>query len=136
MPDVEKSTSGRKSGGKFGTMAGLAAGAIGAGAVAATGGAALPAVIGAGAAGGMTGASLGGLLGESIRPGREASTAIERRIQTQGPQPIKSDASEKLRQSLVALHDAPPEVKSQYAPTLLNAYLMSVTGAGNKPQEA
>jgi hypothetical protein len=124
--DVVKSTGGRKGGGKFGTMAGLATGAALGAVVAGTGGAALPAIAMGGMTGAATGASLGGLIGEKIKPGREASTAIDRRIQAAGPQMVQSETSEKLKQSLMALHEAPPEVKSQYAPQLVNAYLKSL----------
>ena len=123
--DVTKTTKARTGGGKFGTLAGLAAGAaLGAAAVPTGGTTAAIAMGGIGGAGG--GAALGGLLGEKVRPGREASTAIDRRIQSQGPQMVHSETSEKLKQSLMALHQAPPEVKQQYAPTLVNAYLTSL----------
>ena len=114
----ERGSSGRAGGGKWG---GLAA-AVGAGAIVASGGAAAPAVIGAAG----TGAMLGGLAGDAVRPAREGKNAIERRIDAAGPQMIQSDTSSKLRDSLTALHQAPPAVKQQYAPPLVNAYLQSL----------
>lgn len=116
--DKVKSSGGRKGGDKFGAIAG----AIGAGAIVASGGAAAPAVLGAAG----TGAALGGLAGGAIRPERQASTAIERRMQTQGPQLVHSETSEKLKNSLMALHEAPAVAKRQYAQPLLTAYMTSV----------
>lgn len=79
------------------------------------------AISGAGA-----GSALGGLLGERVRPGREASTAVERRLQGAGPQLIQSEASHKLKDSLAALREAPVEAKREYARPLLSAYLASL----------
>lgn len=114
----ERGSSGRAGGGKWGALGG----ALAAGAIVASGGAAAPAVLGAAG----TGAALGGLGGDMLRPAKEGKSAIERRIEAAGPQMIQSDTSSKLRDSLTALHQAPPAIKQQYAPTLANAYLQSI----------
>ncbi len=104
---------------RVGTVGGIAGGVAGA----ATG----PAGATVGAIGGTAaGASLGNTLGEMIQPGRAGSTAIERRAQAPGPQMIQSESSQKLRDSLMALHEAPQQAKQQYAQPLLTAYMQSI----------
>lgn len=115
----------RKGGGGLGQALGMAAGAaLAGGAVAATGGAALP--IAAAAMGGAAGgAGLGQLIGDKLSPGRADSTAMTRRM-TQQPQLMQSEQTQKLRESILALHSQPPEVQEQHAPTLVQAYLKSL----------
>jgi hypothetical protein len=117
-------TGARKGGGQFGTMAGLVGGAALGGAAAAVPGAA-PAAIAMGALGGAGGGSaLGGMLGEKVKPSSEGTTAIDRRIQAQSTPQVSG--SEKLRDSIMALHEAPPEIKQQYAQPLVSAYFASL----------
>ncbi len=123
---VSGGSKGHSGGGKFGTLGGLAAGAALGATVAATGGAALPAIALAGAGGAATGASLGGLLGEELDKTKQGTSAIERRLDSTAPQLIHSDRSETLKQSLMALHEAPQEIRDQYAPPLLDAYMTSL----------
>jgi hypothetical protein len=123
--DKVTTTKGRKGGGKWGTVAGLAAGAALGALTVGTGGAAAPLAMAA-LSGGATGAGLGGMIGEAIRPTKEGSSSIERRLASLGPQMIQSDTSQKLRGSLMALHEAPPAAKQQYAQPLLSAYMTSL----------
>jgi hypothetical protein len=102
-------------------MAGLAAGAA-LGGMAATGGTAAIAMGAMGGAG--AGASLGGLIGEKVKPTKEQSTAIDRRIAAGTP--AQATGSQKLRDSIMALHEAPPEVRREYAQPLVSAYLTSL----------
>jgi hypothetical protein len=115
-------TSGGSSGseglGKYGAIAG----ALGAAAVVGSGGAAAPAVLGAAG----SGAALGGLVGGVVDPGKQAESPMQRRLDSTEPQMLHSENSQRLRDSILALHQAPPEVQNQYAPTLLNAYLTSL----------
>jgi uncharacterized protein YcfJ len=76
-------------------------------------------------AGASTGAALGGQVGEMVRPSSEGKTAIDRRVAGQGPT-VQNDASEKLKQSIVALQSAPPDVRAQYAKPLVDAYMTTV----------
>lgn len=131
--DVVKEKKGKSGGGKLGQMAGLAAGAaIAGGAAVATGGAALPVAAAAmGGAGG--GAALGGMLGEVISPTKAASTVVDRRIQSHGPQMQQSQHAEALKQSLMALKAAPPSLQQEYGKPLVDAYVtqMAQMTAGN-----
>lgn len=135
-PRVE-TKEGSAGGSAFGKIAPIA-GALGAAAlIAGTGGAAAPvAGASAGAAGGASaasilggagsGAALGGLLGNAVDRANPGTDPIQRRIDATQPQIVHSENSQKLRESIMALHQAPPEVQNQYAPTLLNAYLTSL----------
>lgn len=127
-PPKVSSSGGKKGGGMFGSVAGgIAGAALAGGAAAVTGGAALPVAAAAlgGAGGGM---ALGGMLGNAVAPAKAAS-AIERRAATiQGPQLIQSEQTAKLKDSILALHTQPPEIKQQHAPLLVNAYLTSLAG--------
>lgn len=116
----ERGSSGRAGGGKWGALAGAAA----AGAIVASGGAAAPAVLGAAG----TGAALGGLGGDMLMPAKQGQSAIERRIETIGPKMIESNQAQKLKDSILALQDAPANVKQEYGPQLMNAYLASLKG--------
>jgi phage tail tape-measure protein len=113
----------KKGGGAFGQAAGaVVGGAIGAAAGMATGGAAT-------AQGALVGASAGGALGQTIGnmadPARSGSTAMARRAELAQPEMIQSDSRDKIKEALLALHQQPPEIKQEYAPVLLNAYLKS-----------
>jgi outer membrane lipoprotein SlyB len=122
----ETRTTGRKKGwGKEGALVGGAVGAV-AGAMAGTGAGGPGAGTVVGAMGGMAaGASAGQMLGEKLRPSSEGKTAIDRRVASQGPA-VQNDASEKLKQSIVALQSAPPDVRAQYAKPLVDAYMTTV----------
>jgi hypothetical protein len=124
-PVVTTGQSGRKGGGGIGQIVGLLGGAaLAGGAAAATGGAALPIAAAAmGGAGG--GAALGQLVGEKISP-TQASTAMERRATLQQPALMQSEQTQKLRDSVLALHSQPPEIQAQFAPTLVHGYLQSL----------
>ena len=113
---------GRESGSKWGQLGGaaLGAGLIAAGAI--DGGVSIPA--GVSLVGGTAG--LGGMAGGALDQGKAGKEAMQRRIETSEPQLLHSEASEKLRQSLMALHEAPPEVRQQYAPQLMGAYMQSL----------
>jgi len=76
-------------------------------------------------AGVATGSSLGGVVGNAISPEKAASTAIERRLQSAGPQVQSSPQTERLKQSVLALHQAPPDIKAEYAAPLVKAYMVS-----------
>jgi phage tail tape-measure protein len=114
--DKVRTSSAKKGGGTFGSVAGAIAG----GAIGSAGG---PAGTLAGAA---AGASLGGMIGEGLSPSKAASTAVERRLQSPGPQMIQSDNTSKLKQSIVALQQTPPEVRAEYSKPLVTAYMASV----------
>lgn len=109
----------RQGGGKMGQMLGLAA----AGAtIAATGGMAAPAAVGLLAGG----SSLGGTVGEMVSPSKQGTSAMERRLEAPGPQIIESDQSKQLKQSLISLRQAPPDVIEQYRTPLVQAYVTSL----------
>ena len=133
-PDVVTTTGGRQGGGKTGAMAGLGAGAVLGGLAAAAVPGAAPAAIAMGAVGGAgAGSSLGGMLGEKVKPTQEASSAMQRRAVAQAPQQI--NGSEKIKEAIMALHEAPPDAQQQYAPQLVQGYLASLAkernGAGS-----
>tara|TARA_R110000868_G_scaffold9394_1_gene46901 strand:- start:5984 stop:6406 length:423 start_codon:yes stop_codon:yes gene_type:complete len=123
-PKVERSagSSGSEGSAKMGQLAGAA---LGAAAIIGTGGAATPAV-GAVLGGAATGSALGGLVGGAADPGKAGTSAMERRLDSTQPQFIHSEKSDALKQSLMALHEAPQEVRNQYGPQLVNAYLSSL----------
>lgn len=117
--------------GKKGTAGGAGVGSQIGAAVGAIAGAATTG--GAGAVqGGLTGAAAGGALGGWIDPAKADTTAIQRRIQSSGPQIVHSEQSEQLKQSLVALQQQPQDVQHQYAAPLIKAYIQSV--AQDNPQ--
>lgn len=117
----------KKGGGELGQKLGLLAGAlIGGAATVATGGAAAPVALAA-LSGAGTGAGVGGMIGEKIKPTKEMKGAIDRRAELlRAPQLIQSESTQKLRESIMALHTQPDSVKQEYAPTLVNAYLTSL----------
>lgn len=124
-PDQVRNTAAKKGFGEAGTLGGLGGGAALGGLAAAAVPGATPAAIAMGAVGGgATGASLGGLVGEKIKPTTQASTAVDRRIQAQSTPQVSG--SEKLRDSIAALREAPPEVKQQYAQPLVSSYLAAL----------
>ena len=128
-PVIKSSGSRGKSGGsKFGSIAGAAIGGTigGLAAGAATGGmgTAQGAMMGAGA-----GAGLGGMVGNLISPAKAAQEAMSRRVELSQPQMAQSESSQKLRQSILALHQAPQPVRDEYGPQLVNAYLTSLSGS-------
>lgn len=124
-PDKYSSTEGKKGGGQTGQAIGAVLGGVVGGMAGST--TANPAGVYAGAMGGAaTGASLGSAIGEKINPTTEGTTAIDRRIQSQQPDIVHSERSEKLKQSLVALQSQPPEIQQQYLPTLTQGYIASV----------
>ena len=123
-PEEVSTTKGKAGGGKWGQIAGTLGGAVlGGAAIAATGGTAAPAVAMGALGGAATGGSLGGLLGESIKPTKEGTTAMERRMQTMGPQMTQSNHADTLKQSLVALQTQPDHLKAEYTKPLVNAYM-------------
>ena len=120
----------RKGGGEIGTAIGaVAGGVVGAMAGTATGGPGWGTAQGAmlGASGG---GSLGGQIGERISPSRQESTAITRRMAAPGMQPMQSENSETLKQSIMALRTQPPEIQKEYAKPLVDAYMTSVAKSG------
>jgi outer membrane lipoprotein SlyB len=127
--DEVKKTSGKSGGGKIGKVIGGTAGGIAGGmAGMATGG---PAGAAVGATGGaLAGASLGEMIGNGISPARQESTAIQRRIQSQGPQMVQSDRTAQLKQAVMALHQAPPAVQQEYGKPLVTAYMTQVAQNG------
>jgi hypothetical protein len=130
-PEKVSTSGGKKSGGKLGGQIGAVAGGVVGGMAGAVVGAgappAAPATIALGAAGGAAlGNGLGTMIGEQVKPGREATTAIDRRAQQTSPQLIHSEQSQQLKQSLVALQQQPPEVRQQYHVPLAKAYIQSV----------
>jgi hypothetical protein len=135
---VVKEKKARKGGGGLGQAIGMAAGAAlggvagtylapGAGTAAGAKTGALIGAAGVGAIGGaVSGASLGGMIGEKVKPTREGSSnAMERRVMGT-PQLMQSERTQKLRESVMALHSQPPEIQQQHAPTLVQAYLKSL----------
>ncbi len=133
-PPVEKKSGGKKGGGAFGAaVVGAIGGVVGGLAGAATGG---PAGAAAGAMGGAAGgAGLGQMLGNAIMPAKGPSTSIERRMEAAGPQVMQSEQTQKLKQSITALHSQPDQVKQQYASPLVQAYMVSLAN-DNKPKGA
>ena len=120
----------KKGGGGIGQIAGTVGGAIlGGAAIAATGGAAAPAVAMGAMGGAAAGGGLGGMVGEMIDPSRAASTAMSRRGGA-GPQMLQTNASETLKQSIMALHSQPDHIKSEYTEPLVTAYLKSSAQRG------
>jgi hypothetical protein len=116
---VEKK--GKKGGGGFGQAAGAVVGGVVGGM--ATGG--------AGAIGGAAGgASLGAMVGEKIKPTVAGESAMARRAELAQPEMVQSSSSEKIKEALMALHSQPPEVKQEYAPPLLAAYLKANAPGG------
>jgi hypothetical protein len=118
----------RKGGGGIGQAIGGVVGGVAGGVAGIPGG---PAAIAGGAiAGTAAGASVGGMIGERIKPTREgSSTAMQRRVMGT-PQMMQSERTQKLRESILALHQQPPEVQQQYAPTLVQGYLKSLADDG------
>lgn len=130
--DKVTTTPGKRGGGKMGSVLGGAVGGV-AGGVAgfATGG---PAGAVAGAMGGAAGgAALGERLGEMVSPSRAESSAMERKVGARGADVFHSAQSDKLRQSLMALNQAPPEVQEAYKAPLAQAYMTSVALDNPKP---
>jgi uncharacterized protein YcfJ len=114
--DKVKTRQAHEGGGKKGQMAGALVG----GAIGAMGGP------GGAVAGASTGAAIGNVVGEGLDPSRAGNQAIERRIQTGGPQIVHSPQSEQLKQSLVAMKAQPPEIQQEYMAPLVKAYMQSV----------
>lgn len=77
------------------------------------------------AAGASSGASVGNMIGEGISPSKQGSTSIERRLSAGTPAPLTG--SEKLKQSIMALHQAPEDVRREYAAPLVSSYLDALT---------
>jgi uncharacterized protein YcfJ len=127
--DEVKTTSGKSGGGKWGKAIGAVAGGVlgGAAAGTASGGAATAMGVAGGAA---LGASLGEQLGNAVVRPRAESTAIQRRIQTAGPQVVQSDRTAQLKQAVMALHQAPPAVQQEYGKPLVTAYMTQVAQNG------
>lgn len=113
----------REGGGKLGRDIGGVVGGVAGGVVGmASGG---PAGAAVGAMGGtVAGANFGSMIGERIKPTREEKTAIDRRVNSQAPQMMQSDSTEKLKQSIMALQSQPPEVRQEYMKPLIEAYAM------------
>lgn len=130
--DKVTTTPGKKGGGKLGGMALGAVGAVAGGMAGfATGGPA--GAVAGGMAGAAGGAALGERVGEMIAPGRAEASAMERKVDTQGAEVFHSEQSDKLRQSLMALNTAPPEVQAEYKAPLATAYMTSVAMDNPKP---
>jgi hypothetical protein len=117
-----RSTPAKTGGGREGMAIGMALGAAG----------------GPGAA--MTGGALGNTLGEALVPGTPASqsSAMNRRVDAQGAKVFHSKQSDELKQSLLALNQAPPEMQAAYKAPLAQAYATSVAldNPAQKPQQA
>lgn len=127
-PEEVTTTKGKSGGGKWGQIAGTLGGAaLGAAATVATGGAAAPAIAMGALGGAGAGGALGGSLGEIIKPTKEGSTAIERRMQAMGPQMQQNNHAAQLKQSLVALQSQPDNVKAQYTKPLVDAYMTTMS---------
>lgn len=96
--------------------------------IGATVGGVLGAVYGGGPAGAMsgaaTGSSLGGQLGSKLNPGKAAE--YETVGGGAGPSPIKSSNTMELEKSLQALASQNEQIKQQYGPKLVQAYMASV----------
>jgi len=115
---------GRPGGGGIGQKIGAVAGGVIGGMVGSAGGplaGAQGAMMGAGA-----GAGLGGLIGETVSPATQGQNAMQRRAEAMQPQIRHSEQSEQLKQSLVSLKQAPPDIQQEYAPHLARAYVTSV----------
>ena len=131
--EVAVGSKGRKGGGKFGQKLGMTAGAVIGGAIGGTAGSIVPGAgtalgVAAGSAMGATaGAGLGSMLGEMVRPGRADTSAIERRAQGPIANFVHSDTSEQLKDSLLALKQAPQEVRYEYGKPLMAGYLASLS---------
>lgn len=125
-PPETKTTGKRKGWGGIGSKIGTVAGAVvgGVAGYAASGGNPAGAAMGA-AGGATTGANFGNMLGEGLKRSSEGTTtAIDRRMaQTQSPEQGKAA---QLRESLMALSQAPVDVKKQYGPELLAAYMQTL----------
>lgn len=116
---TDPGSSGHEGLGKWGQIAGLAAGtalAVG------TAGIAAPAAIGLMAGG----AGLGGTVGGIVDPAKADQAAMQRQAQAGQTQLLHSEQSQQLRDSLMALHEAPPEITNQYGPQLMQAYVQSL----------
>lgn len=137
MQPQQQAMAGRVGGGGLGQQLGLLAGAgigymaapVVAPAVAPTLGAAL----GGALTGAATGAGLGSLLGEAVKPSQQAT--MGQRAQMAQPQLVHSEQSNALRDSLVALKDAPDDVQTKYAPILTAGYVKSVIHDNAQPQD-
>ncbi len=115
--DKQTTVQGKQGSGKFGQAAGALLGGVAGGAAGGPGGA---------IAGASTGASLGGMAGNALDPAVADKTAIQRRIQSSGPQYQQSENTMKLKDSVLALRTQPPEIQQQYAPPLVQAYVTSL----------
>jgi uncharacterized protein YcfJ len=127
-PPEEKKKKGHKGG--FGVAA-TAVGAVAGGVIGGMAGSVAP---GAGTAAGAmagtaAGASLGGMLGEAVDPSKQATSVMAQRAQTQAPQMIQSETSQKLKESIAALSRAPDPVRTEYSKPLVDAYIASVAQA-------
>jgi uncharacterized protein YcfJ len=113
-PDEVSHEKAKKSGGSMGAAIGaVAGGVIGA----QTGGS-------AGALAGMErGMNYGERAGNFLAPGRESSSAIQRRATAQTQQLGDGSARQNLKDSIVAVRGAPPEIQEEYTPILMNAYM-------------
>jgi uncharacterized protein YcfJ len=127
--DEVKKTGGKSGGGKWGKAIGGAAGGVAGGMAAATVSGGAGTAVGA-TSGALAGAALGEAIGNGIAPPRQESTAINRRIQSQGPQMIQSDRTAQLKQAVAALHQAPPQIQQEYAKPLVAAYMQQVSQNG------
>ncbi len=115
----------KKGGGSTGAAIGAVIGGVAGGIAGYASGNVPGAIVGA-----TSGAGGGGALGEKIgnavdKPSQ--GTAIDRRVASQAaPEMYHSERSDALRQSLVALNNAPPEMQQQYGGHLVSAYLSSL----------
>jgi hypothetical protein len=83
--------------------------------------------------GAATGAGLGSAMGEMASPGRAGQQAMARRAEMVEPQIRHSEQSATLRDSILALEQAPPEIKAQYSKPLAEAYMQSLVADNARP---
>jgi hypothetical protein len=125
QPKIEERETPKKKG--WGEALGAAVGvgaAVAGGMAAGPGGAAMAQGVIGGAGGGY---ALGNLVGEKMSPTVEAKREAIQRQAAPGPQ-IQTDHSEKLKASIMALHQAPPDVQQAYSDPLAAAYLKTRMG--------
>lgn len=86
------------------------------------------------AAGAQTGAGFGSMVGEQVKPTTtEDVGAMDRRMASagvSGPQQVGSNHTEELKQSLMALKEAPEPMQREYTKPLMTAYVYSASKNG------
>ncbi len=97
-------------------------------------GAAIGGAVG-GLGGAAAGSSLGGMAGNAIDPAKQGQEAMARQVQAEQPQLVHSENSDALKQSIMALHEAPQPIRDEYGPQLVHAYLTSLHTDNVEPQQ-